>query len=278
MHAQLNQSHTLVHRCEWSGQCSDHIHLETVGTVALLMTHLVCAGFNFRRMSRTLLPLRVRCELALGAANGLAYLHELRIVHFDLKPDNLLLDAPLAVVRAAAGSGTEELPSHGAASPRALVASGGDSSSRGGPLPGSTASSQDQLLLRGGSGAAGAAAATTTPSPSAGRSSSHRNSSGPGAGTGGGFVELSELPVVKVADFGLSKHKLNSSYVSSCRDLRGTLPYMAPELVSDPERVCEKADVWSLGVVMWEMLTRETPFQVCVGVEGLAPCMCAPCM
>jgi serine/threonine protein kinase len=75
-------------------------------------------------------------------------------------------------------------------------------------------------------------------------------------------MESSELPVVKVADFGLSKHKLNSSYVSSCRDLRGTLPYMAPELVSDPERVCEKADVWSLGVVMWEMMTRETPFQV----------------
>lgn len=241
-----------------------HIYLETVVTVA----NADDSPGVLRRMSRTLLPLRVRCELALGAANGLAYLHELRIVHFDLKPDNLLLDAPLAVVRAAAGSGTEELPSHGAASPRALIASGGDSSSRGGPLPGSTASSQDQLLLRGGSGVAGAAATTiTTQSPNAGRSSSHRNSSGPGAGTGSGLMELSELPVVKVADFGLSKHKLNSSYVSSCRDLRGTLPYMAPELVSDPERVCEKADVWSLGVVMWEMLTRETPFQVCACVS-----------
>ncbi len=71
-----------------------------------------------------------------------------------------------------------------------------------------------------------------------------------------------EAPAVKVADFGLSKHKLNSTYVSSCRDLRGTLPYMAPELVADPERVSEKADVWSLGVVMWELLTRTSPFQV----------------
>ena len=41
---------------------------------------------------------------------------------------------------------------------------------------------------------------------------------------------------------------------------RGTLPYMAPELVSDPERVSEKADVWSLGMVLWEMLTRQVPF------------------
>jgi serine/threonine protein kinase len=55
---------------------------------------------------------------------------------------------------------------------------------------------------------------------------------------------------------------------------------MAPELVSDPERVCEKADVWSLGVVMWEMLTRRTPFQVCSywstaqgGMEQLAVLM-----
>ena len=46
-------------------------------------------------------------------------------------------------------------------------------------------------------------------------------------------------------------------FVALCR---GTLPYMAPELVSDPERVSEKADVWSLGMVLWEMLTRQVPF------------------
>ncbi len=36
---------------------------------------------------------------------------------------------------------------------------------------------------------------------------------------------------------------------------------MAPELVSDPDHVSEKADVWSLGMVLWEMLTLQTPFQ-----------------
>lgn len=81
------------------------------------------------------------------------------------------------------------------------------------------------------------------------------------------------VPTVKVADFGLSKHKLNS-YVSSCRDLRGTLPYMAPELVADPERVSEKADVWSMGVVMWEMLMREMPYQDLTPQQILMGLMC----
>jgi serine/threonine protein kinase len=37
----------------------------------------------------------MRAELALHAVNGMAYLHEMKIVHFDLKPDNLLLDGPI---------------------------------------------------------------------------------------------------------------------------------------------------------------------------------------
>jgi serine/threonine protein kinase len=206
-------------------------------------------------MSRSLLPLRTRCELALAASNGLAYLHELRIVHFDLKPDNLLLDAPPAVVRAAAGADLEEpigiRISSAAAGGAGFVTAPANGAARG--------AADADGSSHGGSGAASAAGGKSPTGSSRGGRIGRRSS---GLLSAPGSLECCEVPVVKVADFGLSKHKLNSTYVSSCRDLRGTLPYMAPELVADPERVCEKADVWSLGVVMWEMLTREIPFHV----------------
>ena len=65
---------------------------------------------------------------------------------------------------------------------------------------------------------------------------------------------------VKVADFGLSKH-CYGTFCSNVHDLRGTLPYMSPEMILDHQHVTEAADVWSLGVVLWEMLTLEPPFQ-----------------
>ena len=34
---------------------------------------------------------------------------------------------------------------------------------------------------------------------------------------------------------------------------------MSPELVADPDGVTEKADVWSLGIVLWEMAVRKPP-------------------
>jgi len=38
------------------------------------------------------------------------------------------------------------------------------------------------------------------------------------------------------ADFGLSKHKYNT-FCSNVHDLRGTLPYMAPEMIMDHTHV-----------------------------------------
>ena len=48
---------------------------------------------------------------------------------------------------------------------------------------------------------------------------------------------------------------------------RGTLPYMAPELVTNSRAVSEKVDVWSLGTVLWEMLTLQRPYHDLSGDE-----------
>ncbi|KAJ8631234.1 hypothetical protein MRB53_024557 [Persea americana] len=65
-------------------------------------------------------------------------------------------------------------------------------------------------------------------------------------------------PICKVGDFGLSKIKRNTLVTGG---VRGTLPWMAPELLNgSSNKVSEKVDVFSFGIVMWEILTGEEPY------------------
>ncbi|CAL9122834.1 unnamed protein product [Musa textilis] len=65
-------------------------------------------------------------------------------------------------------------------------------------------------------------------------------------------------PVCKIGDLGLSKVKQHTLVSGG---LRGTLPWMAPELLSGKSNmVSEKIDVYSYGIVMWELLTGEEPY------------------
>ncbi|ESQ42642.1 hypothetical protein EUTSA_v10012514mg [Eutrema salsugineum] len=67
-----------------------------------------------------------------------------------------------------------------------------------------------------------------------------------------------QRPVCKIGDLGLSKVK-QKTLVSG--GVRGTLPWMAPELLSGKSNmVSEKIDVYSFGIVMWELLTGEEPY------------------
>lgn len=66
-------------------------------------------------------------------------------------------------------------------------------------------------------------------------------------------------PICKVGDLGLSKVKCQTLISGG---VRGTLPWMAPELLNGSSSlVSEKVDVFSFGIVLWELLTGEEPYQ-----------------
>jgi serine/threonine protein kinase len=77
---------------------------------------------------------------------------------------------------------------------------------------------------------------------------------------------------VKVSDFGLTRFK-NTIDQRQGRDVEGSVPWMAPELLAELNDVdYSVADVYSYGVILWEVLTRLQPYhgmlpaQIAVGV------------
>jgi predicted Ser/Thr protein kinase len=67
---------------------------------------------------------------------------------------------------------------------------------------------------------------------------------------------------VRIADFGLAKIVQRTPVdmtITRAGQVMGTLHYMAPEQYRTPDSVDHRADIYSLGVVFYEMLTGELP-------------------
>ncbi|HEY5611611.1 MAG TPA: serine/threonine-protein kinase, partial [Thermoanaerobaculia bacterium] len=65
--------------------------------------------------------------------------------------------------------------------------------------------------------------------------------------------------VVKILDFGLAK-LADSTAITRSHTSLGTMVYMAPEQIRG-EEVGPQADIWALGVVLFELLTGKRPFR-----------------
>lgn len=62
---------------------------------------------------------------------------------------------------------------------------------------------------------------------------------------------------IKIADFGFSKRLRSKNQIN--KTICGTPLYMAPQVVQK-KSYSYKADIWSLGVVLFELLNGLTPF------------------
>lgn len=75
----------------------------------------------------------------------------------------------------------------------------------------------------------------------------------------------SDLPVLKVADFGFARFLPNTTLADT---LCGSPLYMGPEILSY-KKYDAKADLWSVGAVLYEMMTGRPPFRAQNHIELL---------
>jgi len=81
---------------------------------------------------------------------------------------------------------------------------------------------------------------------------------------------------IKILDFGISKIT-TSSVLTRSQSLVGSPYYMAPEQLETPLDVDVRADIWALGVIMYELATNQRPFEgntlpaLCVSVLHATP-------
>ncbi|HEU4727320.1 MAG TPA: protein kinase [Kofleriaceae bacterium] len=72
---------------------------------------------------------------------------------------------------------------------------------------------------------------------------------------------VGDAPLLKVLDFGISKVVTPSGQLTASQTVMGTPAYMSPEQMHSPRSVDLRSDIWSLGIVLYELLQGVPPFR-----------------
>jgi len=73
------------------------------------------------------------------------------------------------------------------------------------------------------------------------------------------FDEHNELKNIVIGDFDTAKRL---STTNKAKTIAGTVPYMAPEIIlsTDDSNYSFPVDIWSFGMILYEITTLEAPF------------------